>query len=117
MQWLKKAPPAVIIGFFVLTSVLAVAVIAAYVLIALQGDPQDLIDFRQTVQTIGISLVLPLLGVNTVATWAGGRAAAAAETNTNGALSARDERIAALEAQVAALVAGRTNTLRAGDER
>lgn len=102
MQWLKKAPTAVIIGFFVLTSVLALAVISAYVLIALQGDPQDLVDFRQSVQTIGISLVLPLLGVNTVATWVGGRASVATETNTNGTLTGLREENAQLRAQLAA---------------
>jgi hypothetical protein len=83
MDWLKKAPTAVVLGFFGLTTVLGLATIGAYVLLSIYGDAQDLAEFRSWVQTIGIAIAVPLLGVNTVATWAGGRAASAAEENTN----------------------------------
>lgn len=100
MEWLKKAPTAVVICFFVLTTVLALGVLGAYVILSLQGDPADLVEFRQWIQTVGIALAVPLLGVNTVATWAGGRAASNAEDNTNGANTALRDENAALRARL-----------------
>lgn len=94
MKWLTKAPTAVIVLFGILATVLAIAVLVVYAYLATQGDPSDLADFRQWVQTIGIALAVPLLGVNTVATWAGGRSASNAEDNTNGINSSlRDENL------------------------
>lgn len=103
MQWLKKAPTAVIVCFFVLTTLVSIAVLGSYVALSIYGDAQDLADFRQWVQTIGISVAVPLLGANTVATWAGGRAASNAEDNTTGvALAEAHRRIAELEAALSA---------------
>jgi hypothetical protein len=103
MEWLKKAPSVVVICFFVLTTVLALATLAAYVVLSVYGNPQDLADFRQWVQTIGIAVVVPLLGVNTVATWAGARSASNAEDNTDGS---KDAQIAALRAELARKTGG-----------
>lgn len=101
MDWLKKAPTALVVAVFCLCGVLALGVLGAYVVLSINGI--DTSDFRQWVQTIGILVVGPLLGVNTVAAVSGAKSASNAEDNTNGRLTARDERIAALESQVRTL--------------
>lgn len=100
MDWLKKAPTSITIAVIALCGVLAVSVLAVYVVLTLNGA--DTADFRQWVQTIGQLLVYPLLGTSAVASVAAARSASAAEDQTNGTLAAKDEQIAALTAQLAA---------------
>jgi hypothetical protein len=83
MDWLRKAPTTVIVSFIVGMTVMVLGVLGAYVVIALRGEPSDLAEFRSWIQTIGITVAVPLLGINTVATFAGGRAASNAEDTLN----------------------------------
>lgn len=80
---------------------LALGVLAAFVVLSLNGV--DTADLRQWIQTVGITIVLPLLGINTVASVVSAKSASAAEDHTNGHLAAKDTEVAALRKQVAAL--------------
>lgn len=100
MDWLKKAPTAVVVSMVALCGVLAMAVLGAYVVLSIYGQPSSTSDFRQWVQTIGITLVLPLLGINTVASVVGAKSSSNAEDNTNGRLTALQDENAALKAQI-----------------
>jgi hypothetical protein len=100
MDWLKKAPTAITITVLVLCGVLALGVLGAYVALSWHGDQNALSDFRQWVQTIGITLVLPLLGINTVASVVGAKSSSNAEDNTNGRLTALQQENADLRQQL-----------------
>jgi ACR3 family arsenite efflux pump ArsB len=101
VEWLKKAPTAVTVAVIIVFGLIAMAVLAAFVVLQIAG--QDTTDFRQWIQTVGIALVAPLIGVNTVTGLVAARSASRAEDQSNGQLEARDARIAALERQVQAL--------------
>lgn len=97
MDWLKKAPTSVKITVIITCGLLAAAVLAAYVVLSLQGA--DTTELRQWVNTIGQILVFPLLGTTAVASISAARSAGRADDQTNGQLAARDEQIAALQAE------------------
>lgn len=99
MDWLRKAPSAVTVSVIVVCGLLALGVLGAYVVLALEGA--DTTEFRQWVQTVGQLLVFPLLGTTAVASVAAARSSSRAEDQTNGALHERDDRIAALESELA----------------
>lgn len=100
MEWLKKAPTAVVVTVIIVCGVLALGVLGVYLTLSLQGA--DTAEFRQWVQTVGQILIYPLLGITTVASIAGARAASRTEDAANGELHQRDDNIAALRAQLAA---------------
>lgn len=104
MEWLRKAPTAVVITVITVCGVLALGVLGAFVLLSI--NDVDTTDLRQWVQTIGISVILPLLGVNTLASVVGARSSSNAEDNSNGRLESRDREIAELRAQVQRLRGG-----------
>jgi hypothetical protein len=99
MDWLKKAPTSITIAVIAVCGVLALAILTVYTVLTLNGD--DTAEFRQWVQTIGQLLVYPLIGTSAVASVAAARSSSAAEDNSNGRLTAKDEEIAALKAQLA----------------
>lgn len=99
MDWLKKAPTSITIAVISVCGLLALGVLAGYVVLSIAGA--DTTDYRQWVQTVGQLLVYPLLGTTAVASVAAARSSSAAEDNTNGRLTARDEEIAALKAKLA----------------
>lgn len=98
VEWLKKAPTSIIIVMIIVCGVIALGVLGAFVLLSIQGV--DTTDLRQWVQTLGILIFGPLLGVNTVTGIVAARSASRAEDQTNGQLTTRDERIAELEDRV-----------------
>jgi NADH:ubiquinone oxidoreductase subunit 6 (subunit J) len=98
MNWLKKAPTSVTITVISVCGVLAVAILIAYVVLSLNGG--DTTEFRQWINTVGQILVFPLLGTTAVASVAAARSSSAAEDQTNGQLTAKDRKIAELEAQL-----------------
>jgi hypothetical protein len=100
MDWLKKAPTAVTVAVISLCGVLALAILAVYTVLTLNGD--DTAEFRQWVQTIGQLAVYPLLGTTAVASVAAARSSSKAEDNSNGTLKAKDDEIARLKTQLAA---------------
>lgn len=100
MDWLKKAPTPVTVAVISLCGVLALAILAVYTVLTLNGD--DTAEFRQWVQTIGQLAVYPLLGTTAVASVAAARSSSKAEDNSNGTLQAKDDEIARLKTQLAA---------------
>jgi len=102
MNWLKKAPTSVVVTVIVMCGLLALAVLAAFVILSVQGV--DTTEFRQWVNTIGQILVFPLLGITSVASVAAARSSSAAEDQTNGQLHDRDAKIAELERSLAAMI-------------
>lgn len=98
VDWLKKAPNAVIITLILVLGLIVLGVLGAFVTLQLNG--QDTAPLRQWISAVGIPLLSLLMGVNTVASVQGARSASNAEDQTNGQLTARDARIAALEATV-----------------
>lgn len=101
MDWLKKAPTAVVVTVVIVCGVVSLAVLGAYVYLTVNG--QDTTDLRQWIQTIGVTFILPLLGVTTVASVSAAKSASAAEDQTNGIHAAKDVQIAVKDKQIAAL--------------
>lgn len=100
MDWLKKAPTAVIVTVIIVCGAIALGVLGVYLALSWQGI--DTLEFRQWVQTVGQLLLYPLLGYTAVASTAAARAASRTEDAANGELHQRDDNIAALRAQLAA---------------
>lgn len=100
MDWLKKAPTSITVTVIITCGLLAATLVGAFVLLTLNGA--DTTEFRQWVQTLGQLLVYPLLGTTAVASVAAARSSSKAEDNSNGALTERDETIAALMTQLQA---------------
>jgi NADH:ubiquinone oxidoreductase subunit 6 (subunit J) len=100
MAWLRKAPTPVVVTAIVGFVLLALAVLAAFVVLSLNGNDTE--DLRNWIQTIGITILLPLLGINTVASIAGANSASAAEDQTNGIHAQKDRQIAQLTADLRA---------------
>lgn len=91
VEWLKKAPTAVVVSMIVVCGVLALGVLGTFALLSINGV--DTTEFRQWINTVGQLIVFPLLGISTVASVTAARSASNAEDQTNGQLTARDEKI------------------------
>lgn len=100
MDWLKKAPTAVVVTLIAMVTLIVLGVLGAFVTLQLNG--QDTTELRQWINALGIPLITSLLGINTVASVQAARSASSAEDQTNGQLTARDAEIASLKAQLAA---------------
>lgn len=98
MAWLRKAPTAVVVTMIIVCGLLALGVLTAFVVLSING--QDTTDFRNWVQTIGVVFILPLLGINTVASVVGAKSASAAEDQTNGIHAQKDAKIVQLTAEL-----------------
>lgn len=98
MDWLKKAPTTVVIAVVVVCGVITLGVLGAFVLLSLQGV--DTTDLRQWIQTLGITVILPLLGINTIASVASAKSSSATEDQANSHLDDKDRTIEALRAQL-----------------
>lgn len=103
MDWLKKAPTAVTVAVVVVCGILAAVVIAAFVVLSINGV--DTTEFRQWVQTLGQLLVFPFLGVTSVAAVAAARSSSAAEDAGNGQLTRAIQEKEAAEARAALIAA------------
>ena len=94
MQWLRKAPTSVIITVIIAGALGGIAVLGGY--IALDLHDEDTGGYLQFVTAMINLILLPLMGVGTLASVSAARSAAGAEQNTNGTLSAKDREIAGL---------------------
>lgn len=99
MNWLKKAPTSVIVAVVLVCGVGVLAVLGGFVALEIAGKPTD--DYRAFINTIANLIMLPLGGIAAVGAVAGARASSNAEDNTNGTLTAKDQEIADLKAQLA----------------
>jgi NADH:ubiquinone oxidoreductase subunit 6 (subunit J) len=98
MEWLRKAPTAVVVTVIVMCGLVSVAVLGVFLMLSLNGV--DTTEFRQWINTVGQILVFPLLGTATVASIAAAKSSSRAEDQTNGQLTARDEEIERLRAEI-----------------
>lgn len=96
MEWLKKAPPTVLIVVIIVGGLGFLGLVGGFVALDLAG--QDTADYRTFVNTLANLIMLPLTGLGTVAAVTAARSASRAEDQTNGQLSARDAKIAELHA-------------------
>lgn len=101
MEWLKKAPTTVVVTVIVTCGLLVLALLAAFVLLTLQGA--DTTELRQWIQTLGTLFLFPLLGITTVASVSGARSSSRAEDQTNGHLTSLDAALAEKDREIAAL--------------
>lgn len=92
MDWLKKAPASVVVALIAVCGVLCVSVLTAFVILSIRGI--DTTDLRQWIQTIGVTIILPLLGVNTVTGIIAAKSSSNAEDQTNGLHTAQMVKIA-----------------------
>ena len=97
MQWLKSADTSVKITTIVVCGVAALGAMAAYVVLTLNGS--DTTEFRQWIIAVANLVILPFVGVATVASVSAANSAKKAEEQTNGHLTDREDTIAALTAQ------------------
>jgi hypothetical protein len=98
MNWLKKAPTAITVTVIIMCGLVALAVLASFVVLSVTGT--DTTEFRQWINTVGQILVFPLLGTTAVASVAAARSSSAAEDQTNGTLTAKDAEIELLKARL-----------------
>jgi hypothetical protein len=91
MDWLKKAPTAVVITVVIMCGVIALGVLGSYVWLTANGV--DTTEFRQWINTVGQILVFPLIGAGAVASISAAKSASKAEDQTNGHLTDRDAKI------------------------
>lgn len=98
MQWIKKAPTGLVIAVVIVVGVATVAYLAGYVYLTAEG--KDTADYRALLNTSFNYVMLLLGGTTAVASVSAARSASNAEEQTNGQLSARDEEIAQLRAQL-----------------
>lgn len=99
MDWLKKAPTAVVVTLIAMVTLIVLGVLGSFVTLQLNG--QDTTELRQWISALGIPLITSLLGINTVASVQAAKSASAAEDQTNGQLTARDAEIADLRKRLA----------------
>lgn len=100
MDWLKKAPTAVVVTTIIVCGVLALGVLGVFLALTINGS--DTAEFRMWINTVGQLLLFPAIGVTAVAATSAARSAGKAEDQTNGQLGDRDDTIAALGAQLRA---------------
>jgi hypothetical protein len=92
MDWLKKAPTAVVIAVTVVCGVGLLGIIGGYVATVATGG--DVADYRTFVNTMMNGAGLLIGGVAAVGATSAAKSASKAEENTNGVLSAKADEIA-----------------------
>lgn len=97
MDWLKKAPTAIVVTIIIVCGFLAMSVFGAYVILTLNGA--DTAEFRQWVNTLGQILVFPFLGVSTAAAVSAAKSSSKTEEQTNGTLTALQAEVAELRTE------------------
>lgn len=98
MDWLRKAPTPITITVIISCFGFATVLVGAFVWLEVNGA--DTSGFRQWVNTLGTLLGFPLIGTAAVASISSARSAGRADEQTNGQLTARDERIRELESEI-----------------
>lgn len=100
VEWLKKAPTALIVTLLVVVGVATLAYLAGYVFLTANGV--DTTDYRALLNT-AFNYVTVLLGAtSTAAAVSAARSANKADKQTNGHLAAKDEELAGLRERLAA---------------
>lgn len=82
MDWLKKAPTALVVTLIIVTGVLVLGVLAGYVVLSYTGQPTD--DYTRFINTIANLLGIPLISTAVIASVSAAKSASKAEQQTNG---------------------------------
>lgn len=98
MDWLKKAPTAVVVTVIIVCGVLALGILGVFLVLTINGA--DTAEFRMWINTVGQLLLFPAVGVTAVAATSAARSSSRTEEQTNGQLTSRDDNITALTAQL-----------------
>lgn len=102
MAWLKKAPTSLIVAVIIVIGAATIAYLAGYVYLTAQGV--DTTEYRGLLNTAFNYVGILFGGTATLASVSAARSASRAEDNTNGTLTARDEKIAELDARIRRLL-------------
>jgi hypothetical protein len=107
MDWIKKAPTALIVAIVVVVGVVSVSYIGGFVWLTVEG--KDTAEYSRLINSAANMLMLLLGGTTAVASVSAARSASNAEDNTNGKSDAERQAIAdaAAEATVRRLTGGR----------
>jgi hypothetical protein len=97
MNWLKKAPTPVLVTAVIVGGLLPLGAIAGFVALEISGSPTT--DYRAFLNLLMNSAIVALSTIGAVGGVAAARSASNAEDQTNGQLTARDARIAELQAE------------------
>jgi hypothetical protein len=99
MQWIRKAPTALLVTIVIVCGLGFVATIGGFVFLEYAG--RDTADYRAFMNMLMNALTLAVAGVGAVGGVSAARSASNAEENTNGTLTAKDGEIADLRRQLA----------------
>lgn len=98
MEWLKKAPTAVVVAVVIVAGLSFVALLGGFVALTWADKPTE--DYRTFVSTIAQLVTLPLVGLSSVAAVSAAKSASRTEEQTNGQLTKRDDKIEELQRRV-----------------
>lgn len=94
MDWLKKAPTAIVVSVIIVCGVSVLAVLGGFVALTLAG--RDTTEYRTFINTIANLIMLPIGGLSAVAAVSAAKSSSRTEEQTNGTLTARDAEISRL---------------------
>jgi len=105
MNWIRKAPTALLVTIVIVCGLGVITTIGGFVLLEYAG--RDTTDYRAFVNVLVNAATLAVAGVGAVGGVSAARSASNAEENTNGTLTAKDRQITALQGEIARLRSGR----------
>jgi NADH:ubiquinone oxidoreductase subunit 6 (subunit J) len=98
MNWIRKAPTAVIVSVVILAGVVTLAFLAGFVVLTINGE--DTTEYRGLINLFMNAVTVVLAGVAAIGGTSAARSSSNAEDQTNGTLIARDQKIAVLEQEL-----------------
>lgn len=98
MDWIRKAPTAVVVSIIVVVGVTILAVLGGFVALELTDRGTD--DYWVFVSRFANLITVPLTGLAAAGSVAAWKSSSKAEDNTNGHLSDKDDEIRQLRAQI-----------------
>lgn len=98
MNWIRKAPTALLVTIVIVCGLGMIVTIGGFVLLEYAG--RDTTDYRAFMNMIINAVTLAVAGIGAVGGVSAARSASNAEENTNGTLTAKDQKIAALQGQI-----------------
>jgi hypothetical protein len=98
MNWIRKAPPSVLIAVITLAGVVTLAFLAGFVVLTISGE--DTTEYRGLVNLAMNAIAVLLAAVAAVGGSSAARSASNTEEQSNGTLTAKDQEIETLKRQL-----------------
>lgn len=98
MGWIRKAPTSVVVTVIIVCGIGTVVMLGGFIALEYAGRPTE--DYRAFVNTLFNAVTVLAAGTGAVAGISAARSASNAEDQTNGQLTARDEEIRQLRAEL-----------------